>query len=247
MAAGDGPVVLISAGIGATPVLAMLHALALQRSSREVWWLYGARSGSDHPFAKESRDAVQKLNRGRSHIAYSKPGPEDQLRRDYDSPGRLSIQVFDQLGVPRNGDFYLCGPDSFLRHFTEGLRERGMAAAQIHTEIFGPSESITPGIAPVAHSRAHAPAGPSGSGPQVSFTRSRLNVPWSTAYRSLLEFAEACDVPVRWSCRTGVCHTCETALIGGAVQYQPEPLEPPAEGNVLLCCAAPRSDVEIDL
>jgi ferredoxin len=63
----------------------------------------------------------------------------------------------------------------------------------------------------------------------------------------LLELAEACDVSVRWSCRTGVCHTCESALIGGAVDYLPDPLEPPAAGNVLICCSRPRGDVEIDL
>jgi hypothetical protein len=187
------------------------------------------------------------LKRGHSNIAYSKPGLEDQPGQDYDSHGRLSVGLLDQLGVPQSGDFYLCGSDSFLRDFNEGLRQRGTASAQIHTEMFGPGESITPGIAAVAHSHPHAPAGTPGKGSSVTFARSGLSVPWSLSYRSLLEFAEACDVAVKWSCRTGVCRTCETALIGGTVQYHPEPLEPPAEGNVLLCCAEPLGDVEIDL
>jgi ferredoxin-NADP reductase len=238
-------VVLLSAGIGATPVLAMLHALASSRTPREVWWLYGARSRSDHPFALESRALMKALARGRTYVAYSRPGPEDQLGQDYDAPGHLDVPVLDRLGVPRNADFYLCGPAAFLRSFTVGLPAWG--ATRIHTEIFGPDESITPGIASSAPRPVHPPPGTPGSGPQVSFTRSGLTVPWGSRFNSLLELAEACDVSVRWSCRTGVCHTCESALIGGAVDYQPDPLEPPAAGNVLICCSRPRGDVEIDL
>ncbi len=244
---GNGPVVLVSAGIGATPVLAMLHALAQPPASREVWWFYGARNGTEHPFAGESRKTLKAIPGSRSHIAYSQPGPSDELGRDYGLQGHLSVALLDQLGVPREADFYLCGPRSFLDAFNKGLAERGVLSARVHTEIFGPRESITPGIAPTPRSRPHAPVGVGGSGPQVSFVRSGLSVCWNPKFQSLLEFAEACDVPVRWSCRTGVCHTCESGLIGGAVNYQPEPLEPPAVGSLLMCCAQPQSDLEIDL
>ena len=244
---GDGPVVLMSAGIGATPVLAMLYALAGAGSSREVWWLHGTRNRHEHTIAKESRGLVHKLAHGQSHIVYSKPEPEDHLGLDYDSTGHLSIGLLDQLGVTRNSDFYLCGPPSFLRDFDAGLRAWGADSKRIHAELFGPGESLTPGIAPSARPSPHPPQGPPGQGPQISFTRSGLAVPWDRRFRSLLEFAEACDVPVRWACRTGVCRTCESALIGGAVDYDPAPLEVPASGSLLLCCARPSGDVEIDL
>ena len=69
----------------------------------------------------------------------------------------------------------------------------------------------------------------------------------ASSYQSILELAEACDVPVRWSCRTGVCHNCESGLVSGTVVYGPEPLEKPADGNLLICCSQPIRDVVIDL
>ena len=113
--------------------------------------------------------------------------------------------------------------------------------------MFGSGESSTPGIVNSHHRPAHSPVGPAGTGPLVSFARSNLSIRWHPKYRSLLELAEACDVPVRWSCRTGVCHRCESGLVAGAVDYRPDPLESPAEGNVLICCSQPRGDVVIDL
>src|ERR1700730_5749466 len=103
------------------------------------------------------------------------------------------------------------------------------------------------GIAAAPRTPPHLPAGPLGTGLLVSFARSSLNVRWDPAFQSLLEMAEACDVPVRWSCRSGVCHNCETALIGGDVSYRPDLVEPPADGNALICCSRPRGDIVIDL
>ena len=157
------------------------------------------------------------------------------------------MPLLDRLGVNRNSDFYLCGPPAFLRDFGTELRAWGTGSTRIHAEVFGPEESITPGIAASSRLPPHLPSGPPGLGPRISFTRSDFAVPWDSRFQSLLEFAEACAVPVRWSCRTGVCHTCECALIGGAVDYYPAPLEPPAKGNLLICCSQPSGDVEIDL
>ncbi len=244
---GDAPVVLLSAGIGATPVLAMLHSLSAAASRREVWWIYGARNRAEHPFAKESRGLLQALVNSRSHIVYSKPDSGDETGVDYDSVGHVDTPLLDRLGVTRDADFYLCGPPSFLRDLTAGLKTWGADSTRIHMEVFGPEASITPGIAPSSHPPPHPPSGKPGAGPQTSFVRSGLTVPWDPRFSTLLELAEACDVPVQWSCRTGVCHTCECALIGGTVHYQPDPLEQPATGNLLICCSTPSGDVEIDL
>jgi ferredoxin-NADP reductase len=239
--------VLLSAGVGATPVLTMLHALAAEASPRQVWWLYGARNRDEHPFAQESRRSLQTLPHSCSHIFYSKPGPQDRPGLDFDAPGHLSVAVLKEIGVPRDADFYLCGPAAFLRDLTSGLADWGVTTERVHTEIFGPGASSTPGLVDAPRRPPHPPASSPGTGPLVSFARSGLIVHWDPAFQSLLELAEACDVPVRWSCRTGVCHTCESGLIAGSVSYQPEPLERPAGGNLLICCSQPRDEVMLDL
>jgi ferredoxin-NADP reductase/MOSC domain-containing protein YiiM len=245
--ATTAPVLLISAGIGATPVLAMLHALAEARSEREIWWLHGARSGRDHPFAREAQALVESLPNGRSVVCYSRPGPDDREGRDYDRAGRLGSPVLAELGVPPDAEAYLCGPAPFMDEISAGLTALGIGAVRVHSEPFGPAPGLTPGIASASERTPHLPAGEPGSGPTIQFARSDLSVPWSDGYGSLLELAEACDVPVRWSCRTGVCHTCETTLIEGDVDYAPDPVEPPAEGSVLICCSRPGDDLVLDL
>jgi ferredoxin len=134
-----------------------------------------------------------------------------------------------------------------MTDLADGLKDWGAAANRIHTESFGAGPSMTPGVAASPHRSPHLPAGPQAAGPLVSFARSGLNVPWDSTFQSLLELAEACDVPVRWSCRTGVCHTCETGLVAGAVGYRPDPVEAPVDGNVLICCSQPKGDIVIDL
>lgn len=246
--AGEGPVVLLGAGIGATPVLAMLESLAAEASPREVWWLYGARNRSCHPFAGEVRRLVASLARGRAHVRYSSPAPGDELGRDYDAAGRLDVAALDALSVPYGGDFYICGPPRFMDDLKAGLETRGVSPGRIHMEAFAGLEAKEPGVVAAVPRAPHAPIDDPRNGPLVSFARSGVAAHWAPSKRrSLLELAEACDVPVRWSCRTGVCHSCESGLVSGNVTYDPEPLEPPANGNVLLCCAQPREDVVIDV
>jgi len=242
----QSPAVLLSAGVGATPVLSMLHSLAAEKSQREIWWIYGARNRVDHPFAEESRSLLKQLSRGRGYIVYSRPAANDQVGADFDASGHIDIALLQRIGVSQSSDFYLCGPASFLQNMRDGLRNWGVLAENVHTEIFGSLEAITPGMAQVVHT-PHLPQGPPGSGPLVSFARSGISAAWDPKFASLLELAEACDVPVRWSCRTGVCHTCMTGLIGGSITYNPEPLERPAPGNVLVCCSQPNAAVTLDL
>jgi ferredoxin-NADP reductase/MOSC domain-containing protein YiiM/ferredoxin len=241
------PVLLISAGIGATPVLAMLQTLAEEHSERQIWWLHGARSRRDQSFAAEVHSLRASLPNVRTYVCFSRPGPDDIKGRDFDSVGRLTGSVLAELDLPRDAEAYLCGPTPFIDEVSAGLAALGIYASRIHTEPFGPAPPITPGIAAAPARTPHPPEGQPGDAPTIEFARSNLAIPWSSEYASLLELAEACDVPVRWSCRTGVCHTCETTLIAGNLGYSPDPVEPPAEGSALICCSQPRGDVVLDL
>lgn len=246
--AGGRPVVLLSAGIGITPVLSMLHALASRsaESPREVWWVHAARNATEHVFAQEARKLLAAIPGSHSAIAYSKPDPADRPGNDFDIQGYWSRASLEKLAIPIGADFYVCGPPAFLRDMNRDLISLGVPQNAVHQEVFGPGESIEPGVTKKELKSPHSPV-PLGTGPIVSFTRSGLAVPWDTRFKSILELAEACDIPVRWSCRTGVCHTCECGILDGRLRYAPEPLDRPALGNALICCSTPESPIELEL
>lgn len=244
---GARPVVLLSAGVGITPVLAMLHDLSHNIASQPIWWLHAARNRASYVFGPEVRQLMSDLPQGRSWLWFTQPATDDREGTDFDAAGRPSIAALEALGVPRDADFYLCGPSGFMNEMTRGLIDWGVPRDRVHSELFGGGPSLTPGVVGAPAPAPHPPDGPSGSGPLISFARSGIAVRWRETEQNLLELAEACDVPVRWSCRTGVCHNCESGLVSGSVDYQPEPLDAPAAGNLLLCCARPRQDVVIDI
>jgi ferredoxin-NADP reductase/MOSC domain-containing protein YiiM/ferredoxin len=248
LATGAKPIVLLSAGIGITPLLAMLHAAASDDGpSGEVWWFHSARDGAHHPFSDEVRTLMRALKQGHRCIIYSRPGTDDLPDINYDIKGHLTVALLQQMAIPRSADFYLCGPTGFLADLVKDLKAWQVDEARIHTEIFGASGSLTPGIVGHPAEAPHLPAGAQGTGPNVTFLRSGLALRWDARFHSLLELAEACAVPVRWSCRTGVCHNCESGLIDGRLRYSPEPLDPPPDGTALICCTTPMTDVTLDL
>ncbi len=236
---GTGPVVLVSAGVGATPVLAMLHALA--GSGRAIWWLHGARNRDEHAFGAEVDALLAALPHARRIVAYSRPGAADT---GYDVRGRLDLAA---LELPGEADYYVCGPDGFMRAIGAALTARGVAPERVATEAFGAVPVYASGIVKAGDRPPHAPDGEPGAGPVVTFSRSSLSVPWDDRYPSLLDFAEACDVPVGFGCRHGVCHNCESGILSGEVAYDTEPLEPPPGGRFLACCTRPRSELTLDL
>jgi len=245
---GDGPVVLLSAGIGATPVLSMLHALSAARSTRPVLWMHTARDGQHHPFSAEVRGLMSTLAHGRSHVCYSRPAARDRDGVDFDATGRLSQAVLSGAGITCDADIYLCGPLRFMDDIKAALAGIGIPPERIHAEIFNGGAPLNPGIVGAAKRGPHVPKDDADTGPLVSFARSGIAAHWNpSVYQSVLELAEACDVPVRWSCRTGVCHNCESGLVSGMVAYEPEPLDQPAEVNLLICCAQPVRDIVVDL
>ena len=240
---GTGPVLLISAGIGVTPVLSMLHELAARRSDREVWWIHGDRGPREHALAVEAGDLLTSLPRAHQQVFWSRATAAER-RRGHAEAGRLTRAELAALGVPVSGDAYICGPASFMTDIRQALTAIGIEPARIHTELFGALPPVNPGV---TGRPPHQPSGPGGTGPLVTFARSGISTPFLSSARSLLELADACDVPSRWSYRTGVCHTCITPLLSGDITYSPDPLEPPPGDLTLICCAQPDTDVVLDM
>jgi len=240
---GGTPVVLLSAGIGVTPVLAMLHATA--GSARDVWWIHAARDRDHHPFKGEVDGLLRGIPHSSRRVIYSRPRGTDGLGTDYDLVGRLDVEMLRSFSLPLAGEFYICGPEAFITTLRSDLVSLGVEAGHIHFELFGPGVMQVAGGGVV---KPHAPTGAAlTAGPTVTFARSGLTVRWDSRYGNLLELTEACDVPARWSCRSGICHNCESPLVAGSVEYITAPLDPAGRGNVLICCSRPVSDVVLDL
>jgi ferredoxin-NADP reductase/MOSC domain-containing protein YiiM/ferredoxin len=246
LAEGSGPVLFLSAGIGVTPVLAMLAHCAAHRTDREIWWVHGARGPADEALAAEAHALLADLPHVHEHVFWSRASAAED-RRGHAAPGRVTRDTLVALGVPADVDAYVCGPTSFTADMQDALTALGVAAGRIRTELFGALPSITPGVTRTPARAPHQPPGPAGTGPLVTFARSGIASPFDDHLGNLLELADACDVPARWSCRTGVCHTCTTPLVSGDVTYAPDPLEPPPDGQVLICCARPTGPVVLDM
>jgi ferredoxin-NADP reductase/MOSC domain-containing protein YiiM len=164
---GERPIVLLNAGIGATPVLAMLHALAAARSTRQVMWLHTARDEQHHPFAGEVRRLMSALTNGRSYVCYTRPDSLDKTGEDFNSAGRFSRSVFDELGLPRDADVYLCGPTQFMADMKEALTGLGVTPEHVQVEIFNGGGSRTPGVVGAMTRAPHPHSNETGTGPLV--------------------------------------------------------------------------------
>ena len=234
---GGNPVVLISAGIGVTPVLAMLHTLARARTPRDVWWLHTTRDRETQAFAGEVAALMQSLPHAHQFVFYTQ------------TQGRLHGAAIAAMGLPTDAAVYLCGPTQFMSDIRDALVAVGLNAAQIHSELFGALPPINPGIVDDGALRRppHPPTGTPGTGPSITFARSGLTVNWSSNCGTILDLAEACDVPTRFACRSGVCHVCVTGVVAGTTTYVQQPLEPPELGSVLICSAAPETNIVLDL
>jgi ferredoxin-NADP reductase/MOSC domain-containing protein YiiM len=242
----DHSVVLVSAGVGATPVLAMLRTLAARDHDRQVWWIHGARNSQEQAFRQEVDELLTALPNGHRITAYSRPGADDVLGDTFDRAGRITIETIGTAEIPADADYYICGPTGFMHELSAGLAAGGVPPERISMEIFGTVEASRNNVLG-DRPAPHQPAGPPGQGPVVTFSRSNLAVEWDSTYSNLLEFAEACDVPVGFGCRIGVCHNCESGLVDGRVTYTTEPLERPEEGRVLVCCTEPAGEVTLEL
>lgn len=231
------PLVLIGAGVGVTPLLAMLREQLNKGQARRIHLFHGARSLADLPFGQELASLRQQAGALlHVHRALSQPEDHAVAGQDYEFTGRLGIEQVKATLALDDYDFYLCGPGSFTQDLYEGLRTVHVPDARIHAEAFGPSTL-----------RRHTDAGqptlqqpPAASEPvPVYFAASAKEARWAPGSGTLLELAEARGLAPEFSCRGGSCGTCKTRLVSGQVHYPNPPAELPEAGSVLICCAVP--------
>ncbi|WP_175725051.1 pyridoxamine 5'-phosphate oxidase family protein [Burkholderia ambifaria] len=225
--ASPRPAVLVSAGIGITPMFAMLRrALADDTPSRRVVFVHGTRDTADRPFAAELTRIADADARVSLHWFDSRPQRDGAAR-----PGRIDVAQLKRILPFDDYDFYLCGPSAFMRDLYDGLRALNVPDERIRFEAFGPSS--------VVRSATRAAGAPPVASMPVVFRRSARDAAWTPADGTLLEFAEGQGVAVPSECRSGSCGTCATRVLSGAVDYVQSHDAPVEPGCALLCVAQP--------
>ena len=265
--ASKRPVVLLSGGVGLTPLVAMAHALAAE-GKRQTWFIHACESARVHAFGPEMRALKACSPNIHVHVLYRHVTAQDRQGTDHDGEGLVTRAVLQALLPLDDYDFYLCGPTPFMEAVYDLLHDLGVADARIRYEFFGPAKALkgskTGSAFAEPKTRAPTTPGPRAAtskppssyepapeappvGATVLFQKTGLSVPWSHDFNNLLEFAEAQGLSPSFSCRAGICNTCACTLIAGEVVYGVEPLDIPPPGTALLCCARPRGDIMLAL
>lgn len=245
------PVLLISGGVGLTPLVAMAHQLAAE-GSRPTWFIHACVNRLAHAFRAEMADLAARSPNLRRYICYEKADAADRTAGACDAEGRLTAQMLQSFLPIDDYECYLCGPPGFMQAMYVTLIRLGVRQMRIHYEFFGPATVLRSGDATEAPATAAGPSlgmamAASAVEPRVTFARSGRSVIWADRYVSILELAEANGLTPDFSCRAGVCSTCRCGLRSGTVAYTEEPLAEPGEGSVLICCSRPESDIVLDL
>jgi uncharacterized protein len=229
------PAVLISNGVGITPMISMAKAVTRLNPSRPVWFLHGAREGRFHAFRDEVQALAQQNPNLRIHFAYSRPSVSDT---DHHSTGYVDADLIQSL-VPPNAEYFLCGSPPFLDGSRAGLNSAGVPENRVFFEIFAKASPTTrdrPTTTATAETTHNTK-----TMEEIKFARSQQTSPWSADAENLLEFAEANGLNPPYSCRQGLCGTCECKLLEGEVEYLEPPTADVTDGAVLICIAKPKT------
>jgi ferredoxin-NADP reductase/MOSC domain-containing protein YiiM len=240
----ESPIVLLSGGVGLTPMISMLNAVVDSGKKRPTWFIHGTRNGVHHAMCKHMRQVAAENEDITVHIRYSQPRPEDIEGREYDSIGHVDLGLLKALLPGKDMDFFLCGPPPFMNGLLKSLWEWGVPETRIRFELFGPATLLQEGTSARRRTKETTVEE---KAYEIEFSASGITAKWDPEYENLLEFAEDQGVFPDFSCRSGICHTCQYKISEGEVAYNFEPLDPPYPGQALLCCARPRSKLVIDV
>ncbi len=243
----ETPVVLLSAGVGLTPMISMLNAIVESGSKRPTWFIHGSRNKRVHAMSENVRRVAAEHENVRAHIRYSEPLPEEKVGRDYDDKGHVNIELLKRLLPGKDLDFYLCGPAPFMKSMFNGLLDWGIHQVRIHYEFFGPASVLGGDRAKVSTPKRAAEATECCGEIEVAFSKSGVKANWNPSFESILDLAEANGLSPDYSCRSGICHTCICKIEEGEVEYVLEPLDPPDLGSVLICCSRPKTNIVVEV
>ncbi len=243
----ETPVVLLSAGVGLTPMISMLNAIVESGSNRPTWFIHGSRNKRVHAMGENVRRVAAEHENVRAHIRYSEPLPEERVGRDYNDKGHVDIELLKRLLPGKDLDFYLCGPAPFMKSMFNGLLDWGISQVRIHYEFFGPASVLGGDRAKVSTPKRAAEATECCGEIEVAFSKSGVKANWNPSFESILDLAEANGLSPDYSCRSGICHTCICKIEEGEVEYVLEPLEPPDPGSALICCSRPKTNIVVEV
>ncbi len=232
------PVVLLSGGVGITPMISMLEYILKQQDARPVYFIHSSLNMKVQPFSKWLRHIATKMDNVHLTISHTFPGASEKKGLDHDHKGLLSKEYLETILPQGKAEFYLCGPIGFMDTMYTFLNEMGVNDVDIFYEFFGEKKLLgsKPKLTDSGLSKY-----------QVVFKESRIGLDWSDDFSNILDFAEAHGIQPLSSCRMGTCLTCETKLVKGEVEYDPEPFMDMPNDKILICCSKPKSDLEIEI
>jgi ferredoxin-NADP reductase len=226
------PAVLISNGVGITPMVSMAKAATYLKPNRPIWFVHGARDGRFHAFREEVMAIAQEHPNLNVHFRYSRPRTEDEGH--YHSIGYVDTALIKDL-IGQEAEYFLCGSPSFMQSIMEGLKEWGVPKNRVFFESFGTMPVSSSNQTPTASVDNNIQQA------EIVFTKSGKTLTWKQEDGNILEFAEANDINPPFSCRAGICGTCICKISAGEVNYQEEPSATIDEGSVLICISQPGS------
>ncbi|MBW4624791.1 MAG: 2Fe-2S iron-sulfur cluster binding domain-containing protein [Brasilonema octagenarum HA4186-MV1] len=234
------PAVLISNGVGITPMMSMAKAAIRLNPNRPIWFVHGARDGRFHAFRDEVIQLAQQNPNLHIHFRYSRATPEDEGH--YHSLGYVDAALIKKL-IKQEAEYFLCGSPSFMQSIMQGLKESGVPDVEVFFESFGKPMKVASENQPPA-----VTVGEEVQEAEIIFTNSGKTLNWKQGDGSILEFAEANNINPPFSCRAGICGTCMCRISAGEVAYQEEPTAAIDEGSVLICISQPgTSRVVLDI
>lgn len=231
-------VVLISGGVGITPMMSMLEYVVANQKDRKVYFLHSSLNKSVRPFSKRLNELQRRHPTLMVSIFHSFPNQSEKLNMDYDFEGFISKGSLSKT-VKENNDYFICGPTGFMDAMYDHLVSLKVPESNIFYEFFGEGKKLGAQVSNVNTNNGIY---------KVKFSKSGLDTVWDYDSISLLDLAEKNGLTPPSSCRMGTCSSCETELIDGNIEYDPEPFMQASEENkIFLCCAKPTSEVHLNI